>query len=185
MIRVVVCKVGQEPAIAEIEETLPAIQDLVGGFIEVCNIGKNLALVCNEEAAIRGLPPNRCGILGDFFFMRHDPEGDGTSLTDNDIEEIVAYCARHKGRRYNGRVVTLQAQEPTDVVLKTIIAGGKLYGAGACLVTVGGHPTSAIAVRADNQQQVTTIPGAIDWLVARTLEEPGHGPGERCPQLMG
>ena len=91
-IKVLYKRVGREPEVIEIENTLQAMQSLVGGFIEVIPYDY-YELVCNEEGKLQGLYPN-VGfdydiINGNFFIANDDYEtGDFASLTDKNIEKI-------------------------------------------------------------------------------------------------
>ena len=91
-IKVLYKRVGREPEVVEIENTLQAMQSLVGGFIEVIPYDY-YELVCNEEGKIMGLYPN-VGfdydvINGNFFIANDNYEtGDFASLTDKNIEKI-------------------------------------------------------------------------------------------------
>lgn len=49
-----------------IDNTLEALQKIVGGYIEVVTLAPDLALICNEEGRIYGLPLN-CNICGVTF----------------------------------------------------------------------------------------------------------------------
>ena len=51
--------VGQEPCYKEIENSLEAMQELVGGYIEMIELENRNYLVCNEEGKIRNLPYNK------------------------------------------------------------------------------------------------------------------------------
>lgn len=57
-------KPGCEPEIIEVENTLKALQQEVGGYIEVITLPYDAALICNEEGRILGLPDNGrvCGV---------------------------------------------------------------------------------------------------------------------------
>ena len=57
-------KPGCEPEIIEVENTLEALQQEVGGYIEVVTLPYGAALICNEEGRILGLPDNGrvCGV---------------------------------------------------------------------------------------------------------------------------
>ena len=91
-IKVLYKRVGREPEVIEIENTLQAMQSLVGGFIEVIPYDY-YELVCNDEGKLQGLYPN-VGfdydiINGNFFIANDDYEtGDFASLTDKNIEKI-------------------------------------------------------------------------------------------------
>ena len=91
-IKVLYKRVGREPEVVEMENTLQSMQSMVGGFIEVIPYD-NHELVCNEEGKIMGLYPN-VGfdydvINGNFFIANDNYEtGDFASLTDKNIEKI-------------------------------------------------------------------------------------------------
>ena len=82
--KVVVCRVGAEPVVEEIEPGLKAMQAVVGGYIERVQLDASIDLWCNEEGRIIGLLPNRLAhanygpqpIHGDFFIAKYD--GDET-----------------------------------------------------------------------------------------------------------
>ena len=86
------------PKEIEIENTLEAKQNLVGGYIE-CTYLQNdpdVVIICNEEGKINGMKLNRyIGhdiIAGPFLIVGDDYEnGDFKSLTD---EQILKYKMR-------------------------------------------------------------------------------------------
>ena len=43
----------------DIDNTLEAMQEIVGGYIETVPINENIVLVCNEEGKLKNLPKNR------------------------------------------------------------------------------------------------------------------------------
>ena len=65
-IRVLRKKAGKPPEFIEIENELSALQHEVGSYIETFRIASNLAIICNEEGKIHGLPYN-CTICGETF----------------------------------------------------------------------------------------------------------------------
>lgn len=96
-LRIVLKKVGEEPEIINIENTLEAKQKLVGGWIEVVTVTDDILLVCNEEGKLDNLDPNLLFdydyIAGDCFFIGDDyKNGDFKSLTDEQIEEVKEIC---------------------------------------------------------------------------------------------
>ena len=77
-IRVLLFKPGEYGRAIEIEDTLESMQQTVGGWIEeYMPFEDEIAIVCNEEGKIQGLPPSRAIyddegqlldiISGDFF----------------------------------------------------------------------------------------------------------------------
>ncbi|MBR2784705.1 MAG: DUF3846 domain-containing protein [Clostridia bacterium] len=80
------------PEEIELDDSLEAKQNLVGGYIECVDFLKdnNVIFICNEEGKINGMPLNRdIGydiIAGPFLILGNDYEnGDFKSLTDNQI----------------------------------------------------------------------------------------------------
>lgn len=85
-------KIGREPVVMEIEDTLEKKQELVGGLIEVIPYNDKL-IVCNEEGKIMNLKPNVIFdydyIAGNFFVVNDDYKNAGfKSLKNYEIEEI-------------------------------------------------------------------------------------------------
>ena len=86
------------PKVIEIDNTLKAKQDIVGGLIECVYLpnDRNVVLICNEEGKINGMKLNRdIGhdiIAGPFLIVGDDYEKGGfKSLTD---EQILKYKIR-------------------------------------------------------------------------------------------
>lgn len=96
---------GKPPRPTEIPQTLSAMQHLVGGYIQVLYpFDDPVALVCNEEGKLKGLPLNRALrdeagtiydiISGPFFLCGAPPDSeDFTSLTD---EQLAHYTNRFR-----------------------------------------------------------------------------------------
>ena len=101
-LRIVLKKVGKIPEIMNIENTLEAKQELVGGLIEVVGgLKDNILLICNEEGKLANLLPNLMFdfdyIAGDCFFVGDDYEnGDFKSLTDKQINEVYDICNKRE-----------------------------------------------------------------------------------------
>lgn len=77
-LKVLLVKPGEVAKVVEMEDSLEAMQELVGGWIESYTpFNDNVALVCNDEGKLQGLPLNRAIrddngeiidiICGDFF----------------------------------------------------------------------------------------------------------------------
>ena len=88
---------GCDPREGNIANTLKTLQDIVGGYIEViCPFGDRVALICNEEGKLLGLPANRTITNGAFmdvivgtFILVAAGEEDFESLTDKEIEKYT------------------------------------------------------------------------------------------------
>ena len=89
--KIVAVRVGQEPVVEDIEDSVKALQTFVGGYFENQYIGNNISLYCNEEGIRLNLARNGCGILGNYLFTKINPKGDMVPLSDKDIESIMEY----------------------------------------------------------------------------------------------
>lgn len=99
--KVVYVPVGKEPEIKEIDATLEAMQELVGGNIETVPYENIRGMVCvlNEKGKIDGMDPNRLifegrdFIAGDFFVAAIGPNEDGdmdiTGLNDRQTDFVM------------------------------------------------------------------------------------------------
>lgn len=106
MLHVLVVEPGRRPRLQSIPHTLQAMQALVGGAIQaVYPFEEPVALICNEEGKLEGLPPNRglwdeAGTLYDVvcgtFFLCAAPPDEGTfrSLTEEQIRHYQERFAR-------------------------------------------------------------------------------------------
>ena len=99
LIQVVLCEPGKEARIATISNTLPSLQQIVGGYIEaVYPFDDPVAIICNEEGKINGSELNRAlrdenskvyDILAGTFLVVGLSEGAFTSLSSDHQEK---YC---------------------------------------------------------------------------------------------
>ena len=59
-IKVLCVKPEQEPKVIELENTIEAMQEMVGGYVEeIRTFGDPVVLICNEDGKCMGLPLNR------------------------------------------------------------------------------------------------------------------------------
>ncbi len=90
--KVIVKQPGKEPEVAEIENTLPALQRAVGGYIETVTLATDCCIICNEEGRLEGLPYNLtfCGIsfVGPILVVGVDGD-EFTSLDDRQIDLLL------------------------------------------------------------------------------------------------
>ena len=106
LLTVLVVEPGKPPYPRQIPDTLQAMQAVVGGPIQaVYPFEEPVALICNEEGKLEGLPPNRglwdeAGTLydvvcGAFFLCAAPPDADTfRSLTEEQVRHYQERFAR-------------------------------------------------------------------------------------------
>lgn len=71
--KVIIKEPGQRPRETEIENSLSALQQAVGGYIETVTLAEDCCIICNEEGRLQGLPYNLtfCGVsfVGTILFV--------------------------------------------------------------------------------------------------------------------
>ena len=96
-IQVLKVEPGKVPEAVTIPNALAAMQQMVGGYIEVISLD-DVCLVCNEEGKLMGLPGSRrLGedvIAGTFFLAGDTPDGDFCSLTAEQIDRWGRHFAQ-------------------------------------------------------------------------------------------
>ena len=96
-IQVLKIEPGKAPKIVTIPNTLEAMQQMVGGYIEVIPLD-DVCLVYNEEGKLMGLPGSRrLGndvIAGTFFLAGDTPDGDFCSLTQEQADRWSRHFAQ-------------------------------------------------------------------------------------------
>jgi hypothetical protein len=95
--KVIIKKVGKQPEVVDIENTLDAMQKIVGGYIEAVRVRSDCMMICNEEGKLMGLPYNfdlgNDKIVGDVIFTK--PDGaEFTDLDDRNVEMILHFFDR-------------------------------------------------------------------------------------------
>lgn len=92
---------NKKPELVWIDDTLEALQDAVGGYIEcICPFPEHIGLVCNEEGKLNGLKPNRAlrdesgrvyDIVFGTFLLVGLRAGDFVSLTSATIDKYMKF----------------------------------------------------------------------------------------------
>ncbi len=108
------------PERIEISGDLVSMQQIVGGSIQaIYPFDEPIALICNEEGKLNGLPLNRAlrdedgkiydVITGTFFLCGAPSEGESfTSLSEKQLEELeIRFHTPELFLRLNGRLVTM------------------------------------------------------------------------------
>lgn len=65
-IKVMVMEPRMAPYMTELDNSLEALQQAVGGYIECFTFATDAAIICNEEGRLMGLPYNRTLLGVDF-----------------------------------------------------------------------------------------------------------------------
>jgi hypothetical protein len=103
MIQIVIVEPFKKPYKKTIPNTLDAMKEIVGGYIENLFIGRTdkdarVGIVLNEEGKLIDLPMNRrlLGsqgvidfIVGTFFITAYNLQGENISLTDEEAEKFI------------------------------------------------------------------------------------------------
>ena len=96
--RILLVEPGKEPALKEIDGSLKSMQEIVGGTIQaIYPFEEPVALICNDEGKLLGLPLNRAlqdeegriyDIVAGTFFLCGAPEDSDSfgSLTDGAMQ---------------------------------------------------------------------------------------------------
>ena len=93
-LRVLIVEPKKPPYVAEIENSLDVLQEMVGGDIQYVGLDRDTFFYCNEEGKLLGLPGNRRLDNGDIvagtvIICRDDGTGVEASLTDEQIEKYM------------------------------------------------------------------------------------------------
>lgn len=90
VIKVLKVKPHEHPEVYMLKNTLEAIQEAVGGYIDIVGLDDNVCILLNDEGKLIGLEGNRrIGsdiIVGDFFVCGSDEEGNLTSLSEEALD---------------------------------------------------------------------------------------------------
>lgn len=93
ILKAILKKPYKNPAVIEIDNSLKALQEAVGGYIETVDIGCGVMLLCDEESKQKGLAPNielrYDFVVGDVLFVQDGGEGEFTDLSEKNIARIM------------------------------------------------------------------------------------------------
>lgn len=91
-INVAVIEYEKSPCLKEIPNTLEALKEIVGGYIEMVRLPNrfDLMIICNEEGKLMNLPATldlgHDTICGNFLIAKDKGDGNITSLSLLDIQ---------------------------------------------------------------------------------------------------
>ena len=120
--KVLVVEPEKEPYVKEISSGLSSLQKEVGGFIEaVYPFEDPVAIICNEEGKLEGLPLNRAlrdedghvyDIIAGTFLIAGLSEDNFCSLDDTQVEKFSAmYKSPELFMRLGNRTLVIPAEE--------------------------------------------------------------------------
>ena len=120
--KVLVVEPEKEPYVKEISSGLSSLQKEVGGFIEaVYPFEDPVAIICNEEGKLEGLPLNRAlrdedghvyDIIAGTFLIAGLSEDNFCSLNDAQLEKFSAmYKSPELFMRLGNRTLVIPAEE--------------------------------------------------------------------------
>lgn len=119
--RILVIEPEHKPEVREISGTLKSMQKIVGGLIQALYpFEEPVALICNDEGKLLGLPLNRAlrdekgklyDIISGTFFVCGLSEDDFASLTEEQIQHFQRlFEVPEMFVRFNGRLVILSME---------------------------------------------------------------------------
>ena len=95
VIKVLKVKPHEHPEVCMLENSLEAMQEAVGGYIDIVGLDDNACILLNDEGKLIGLEGNRrIGsdiIVGDFFVCGSDEEGNLTSLSEKELDTYTKF----------------------------------------------------------------------------------------------
>ena len=116
-IKVLMVEPGKHPRVTVLLDDLDSLQKAVSigadyqGLIEIISIGNGDCILCNEDGKLIGLDGNRCVgrdiIVGVFYVMSEDREGDLISLSEKKIQyyqKLFWECCRRSTWRWRHRI---------------------------------------------------------------------------------
>lgn len=118
VIKVLKVEPDKSPELIEMPNELEAMQAIVGGYIEVMPLADDVAIVCNEEGKMNGLPLNRpifydgeiVDIIAGTFFITGDDIsiGEFVSLTDEQIAQYrKQFFSPVTFMKINGKIIAV------------------------------------------------------------------------------
>ena len=115
---------GKQPRKAEIDGSLKGMQQVVGGYIQaIFPFDDPVALVCNEEGKLLGLPMNRALrdeegdiydiVAGTFLLCGAPPDSENfTSLEEEYLEKYLQwFCYPELFVKLNGKIICISVVE--------------------------------------------------------------------------
>ena len=123
--RILLVEPGKQPVLKEIDGSLKSMQEIVGGTIQALYpFEEPVALICNDEGKLLGLPLNRAlrdeegriyDVIAGTFFLCGAPEG-SDSFENLSGDQIRIFNSRYVSPEYfirlNGELICLYDDSP-------------------------------------------------------------------------
>lgn len=113
VLKVLKVKPHEHPEVYMLKNTLEAMQEAVGGYIDIIGLDGSVCILLNDEGKLIGLEGNRrIGsdiIVGDFFVCGSDEEGNLTSLSEEELDKYTNFF-------YEPQEFTKEEIEETTVI---------------------------------------------------------------------
>jgi hypothetical protein len=104
-IRVLVVRPGCEPVAEPIGDSLESFRAVLGcKTVQCVPIGHGYEVWLDDDGLANGKPQNGCGFLGTYFFARSNEGEDVAGLTDDQLQECLAYWRSNRNVVHAGGV---------------------------------------------------------------------------------
>jgi hypothetical protein len=151
-IRVAVFRPGANPTFEEIANNLPAVQAIVGGYIEMIPLSADgLTATLNEEGKLHGLTPNRQvagpaaqDLIVGTFFVSQRCGAQLASLKPEDEARLARWTPEEVWATEKGAIVTRHAYEIWSNVTVSVADNGRH---GDYIATMDGYRPGAYMYR--------------------------------------
>ena len=90
VIKVLKVKPHEHPEVYMLKNTLEAMQEAVGGYIDILGLDDNVCILLNDEGKLIGLEGSDI-IVGDFFVCGSDEEGNLASLSEEELDTYTKF----------------------------------------------------------------------------------------------
>lgn len=91
--KAIIRKPHEKPEVIDIDNTLEALQKVVGGYIEAVGLGCSWVLLCDEEGKFKGYERNikldGDVVVGNVLFVQDGGDGEFTDLSEENIARIM------------------------------------------------------------------------------------------------
>jgi len=99
-IKIIIKKPHENQELKVVTNEFKDFQKIVGGYIEIVEITKDILMVCNEEGKLNNLRPNLLipndTVVGTVFFCSEDENTNFASLTESQIKFVTEFIEKNR-----------------------------------------------------------------------------------------